>query len=99
MYYFLRYDPTDAIVKTNCPALLLNGSKDLQVIATQNLPGYEKIIAEHGKTNLTLRELPDLNHLFQHCETGSPNEYFEIEETISSEVLEMIVVFVKKIEK
>ncbi|MDO5314544.1 MAG: alpha/beta fold hydrolase [bacterium] len=99
MYYFLRYDPTDAIVKTICPALLLNGSKDLQVIASQNLPGYEKIIAEHGKTNLTLRELPDLNHLFQHCETGSPNEYFEIEETISPEVLEMIVGFVKGIEK
>ena len=99
MYYFLRYDPTDAIVKTNCPALLLNGTKDLQVIATQNLPGYEKIIAEHGKTNLTLRELPDLNHLFQHCETGSPNEYFEIEEAISPEVLEMVVGFVKGIEK
>ena len=99
MYYFLRYDPTDAIVKTNCPALLLNGTKDLQVIASQNLPGYEKIIAEHGKTNLTLRELPDLNHLFQHCETGSPNEYFEIEETISPEVLEMVVGFVKGIEK
>ena len=95
MYYFLRYDPTEAIVKTNCPALLLNGSKDLQVIASQNLPGYEKIIADYGKTNLTLRELPDLNHLFQHCETGSPNEYFEIEETISPEVLELIVGFVK----
>ena len=99
MYYFLRYDPTEAIVKTNCPALLLNGSKDLQVIVSQNFPAYEKIIAEHGKTNLTLRELPDLNHLFQHCETGSPNEYFTIEETISPEVLEMIVGFVKGIEK
>ena len=95
MYYFLKYDPTDAIVKTNCPAMLLNGSKDLQVIASPNLPGYEKIITEHGKTNLTLHELPDLNHLFQHCETGSPNEYFEIDETISPEVLEMIVGFVK----
>ena len=99
MYYFLKYDPTDAIVKTNCPALLLNGTKDLQVIASQNFTGYEKIIAEYGKTNLTLRELPDLNHLFQHCETGSPNEYFEIEETISTEVLEMIVGFVKSLEK
>ena len=97
MYFFLKYDPAEAIVKTKCPALLLNGSKDLQVIASQNLPGYEKIIAEYGKTNLTLRELPDLNHLFQHCETGSPNEYFEIEETISPEVLEMIVGFVKEI--
>ncbi len=99
MYYFLKYDPTDAIVKTNCPALLLNGSKDLQVIASQNLPAYERIIAEHGKTNLTLRELPDLNHLFQHCETGSPTEYVEIEETISPEVLEAIVEFVKGIGK
>ena len=96
MYYFLRYDPTEAFVKTNCPALLLNGSKDLQVIASQNLTAYEKIIAEHGKTNMTLRELPGLNHLFQHCETGSPNEYFEIEETISPEVLEMIVGFVNR---
>ena len=95
MYYFLKYDPTEAIVKTTCPALLLNGSKDLQVVASQNLPAYEKIIAEHGKTNLTLCELPDLNHLFQHCDTGSPNEYFEIDETISVEVLEMIVGFVK----
>jgi hypothetical protein len=93
MYYFMKYDPTEAIVKTTCPALLLNGSKDLQVLASQNLPGYERIIAKHNKTNLTLRELPDLNHLFQHCETGSPNEYFEIEETISLEVLEMVVGF------
>ena len=97
MYYFLKYDPTEAIVKTNCPALLLNGSKDLQVLASQNLPAYEKIITEHGKTNLTLREMPDLNHLFQHCETGSPNEYFTIDETISPEVLELIVEFVKNI--
>ena len=96
MYYFLKYDPTEAIVKTNCPALLLNGSKDLQVIASQNLPAYEKIIADYGKTNLTLHELPDLNHLFQHCETGAIEEYATIDETISPEVLEMIVGFVKK---
>ena len=99
MYYFLKYDPTEAIVKTDCPALLLNGSKDLQVIASQNLPVYEKIIAEHGKTNLTVREMTDLNHLFQHCETGSPNEYFTIDETISPEVLEVIAGFVNNIGK
>ena len=99
MYYFMKYDPTEAIVETHCPALLLNGSKDLQVLVAQNFPVYEKIIAEHGKTNLTLRELPDLNHLFQHCETGLLEEYGAIDETISPEVLEMIVEFVKEIEK
>ena len=95
MYYFMKYDPTDAIVKTTCPVLLLNGSKDLQVLVTQNFTAYEKIIAEYGKTNLTLRELPDLNHLFQHCETGLLEEYSDIDETISPEVLELIVGFVK----
>lgn len=99
LYYFMKYDPKDAIVKTECPALLLNGSKDLQIIASQNLPGYEKIIAEFNKNNLILRELPELNHLFQHCETGSPNEYYTIDETISPEVLEMIVEFVKSVTK
>lgn len=97
MYYFLRYDPAEAIVKTTCPALLLNGSKDLQVLVTQNFPAYENMIAEHGKTNLTLHEMPGLNHMFQHCETGTVEEYATIEETISPEVLEMIVGFVKKI--
>ena len=97
MYYFMKYDPTDAIVKTNCPVLLLNGSKDLQVLVSQNFPVYETIIAEYGKTNITLHELPGLNHLFQHCETGLMDEYFTIDETISPEVLEMIVDFVKRI--
>ena len=99
MYYFLKYDPKEAIVKTNCPALLLNGSKDLQVIASQNITAYEKIVTDFGKANLTLQEMPDLNHLFQHCETGSPNEYATIDETISPEVLERIVAFVKGIGK
>ena len=99
MYYFIKYDPTEAIVKTNCPALLLNGSKDLQVLASQNLPGYERIIKEHGKTNLILRELPDLNHLFQHCEKGIPDEYVTIDETISPEVLGIVVEFVKELRK
>jgi len=31
-----------------------------------------------------------LNHLFQHCQTGSPAEYARIEETISPDVLETI---------
>lgn len=39
--------------------------------------------------------MPDLNHLFQHCETGLLEEYSDIDETISPEVLEIIAEFVK----
>ncbi len=35
-------------------------------------------------------ELPNLNHLFQQCETGAVAEYAQIEETISPDVLEII---------
>lgn len=97
MFYFLKYDPTQAIANTNCPALLLNGSLDLQVLASQNLPAYEKIASDYGKTNFTIQEFSGLNHLFQHCTTGSPNEYVNIEETISPEVLQTILEFIKGI--
>ena len=33
------------------------------------------------------RELPGLNHLFQHCTSCTVNEYREIEETFSPDAL------------
>ena len=32
---------------------------------------------------VTIKQLPDLNHLFQECKTGSPAEYATIEQTFS----------------
>ena len=49
-----------------------------------------------GNTDVTIRELPKLNHLFQHCESGSPGEYAEIEETFAPEVLEIMTEWIKK---
>lgn len=97
MYYFLKYDPSDNIIKVNCPALLLNGSKDRQVVAEINIPAYKAIAEKYGKTNMTICEIPDLNHLFQHCQTGAPTEYSTIEETISPAVLQMIADFINNL--
>src|SRR5579859_948999 len=36
--YFLDYDPLPTLKKVHCPVLALDGSKDLQVIASENLP-------------------------------------------------------------
>ena len=38
-----------------------------------------------------------LNHLFQHCTTGMPDEYGDIEETFSEEVLQDIVEWIEKL--
>jgi hypothetical protein len=41
--------------------------------------------------------MPNLNHLFQHCTTGNPNEYINIEETFSYEVLLLMKDFIHSI--
>lgn len=90
--YFISYDPTEALKNIGCRVLALNGDKDVQVIAKQNINALKQhILAEQ----LTTKIYPDLNHLFQHCTTGMPNEYYQIEETISPEVLKDIVDWIK----
>lgn len=89
MYHFIKYDPTADIKGVKVPLLALNGSKDLQVICDLNL---EAIRA--SRPDATIVRFDGLNHLFQHCTTGLPTEYSQIEETIANEVLEEIVRFI-----
>jgi len=88
--YFINTDPAVFWKKVKCPVLALNGEKDLQVAADVNLPAIEKALKSGGNKSVKTVEFPGLNHLFQHCKTGLPSEYGEIEETISPEVLEIM---------
>ncbi len=84
--WFVDYDPTADIKSTRCPVFALNGDRDCQVIASQNLNAIRQLLPK-SKKNL-VKEYPGLNHLFQHCTTGLFLEYGQIEETISPEVLD-----------
>lgn len=81
--YFLTFDPATALKKVKCPVLAINGEKDLQVDPKQNLAPIEAALKEGGNMDITIKEFPGLNHLFQKSTTGSPKEYGEIEETIN----------------
>ncbi|MBR4389346.1 MAG: alpha/beta hydrolase [Prevotella sp.] len=85
LQWFIDYDPSADIRKTRCPVFALNGDRDCQVISSQNLTAIRQLLPK-SKKNL-IKEYPSLNHLFQHCTTGLPTEYSDIEETISPEVL------------
>ncbi|PIF71717.1 S9 family peptidase [Flavobacterium sp. 2] len=89
-YTFIKMDPAVALAKVKCPVLALNGSKDLQVPAEVNLQVIEKTLAKAGNKKVTAKILPNLNHLFQECKTGSPDEYEKIEQTFSPVALEEI---------
>lgn len=90
MRFFLTYDPRPALTKVKCPVLVINGEKDLQVPPEENLRAIDEALKAGGNKDYTVKELPDLNHLFQTAETGSPSEYAKIEETISPAALEII---------
>ena len=92
--FFIDYDPSADISKTLCPVMAINGSRDVQVISSLNLAGIKAHLRPNPKN--IIKEYPSLNHLFQHCKTGNVLEYRMIEETISPEVLEDIVRFIKQ---
>lgn len=83
--FFVGYDPSADISRVRCDVLAMNGTRDRQVDAEANLGVLERCKELEG--HLTVRRYEGLNHLFQHCVTGLPDEYYNIEETFSAEAL------------
>ena len=88
--YFLQFDPANELEKVRCPVLAINGDKDLQVPADVNIEAIKKALAKGGNKKIITKILPNLNHLFQECKTGLPDEYGTIEQTFSPIALEEI---------
>ena len=95
--YFISYDPQQDLARITCPVMALNGDKDCQVPAAMNLNAICRALP--ANEHHLFKSYPGLNHLFQHCETGFPNEYGTIEETFSMEVLNDISIWLQQIVK
>ena len=96
MLSILRFDPAKLYPTIQCPVLALNGEKDLQVTAEENIRSIENGLRSAGNKKVETKIYPDLNHLFQTAKTGLPTEYGQIEETISPLVLEDIADWLQK---
>ena len=94
--YFLGTDPAVFWKNVKCPVLALNGEKDLQVNYEQNLNAIKTALRKGGNKKVKVQSLPSLNHLFQHCSTGSVTEYSSIEETFSPEALGIMTEWIRK---
>lgn len=93
---FLKTNPADFLQKVKCAVLAINGEKDTQVSADVNLNAIKTALDMSKNYRYEIKKYPNLNHLFQESETGNLDEYGEIEQTISPEVLEDITVWLKK---
>lgn len=85
MQTFLTLDPAEYLPKVKVPVLALNGTKDRQVVCKPNLQRVKALCPQAD-----CRELPGLNHLFQHSTTGGTDEYLLIEETFAPEAMRQI---------
>lgn len=89
-YTFMTYDPRSELEQLTIPVLAINGEKDLQVPPAENLAAIDKALQKAGNQHYRIVEVPGLNHLFQHAESGSPNEYAQIEETFAEKAMKII---------
>ncbi|WP_394758728.1 hypothetical protein [Flavobacterium sp.] len=55
----------------------------------------QKALAKGGNKKVTTKILPNLNHLFQECNTGSVEEYSKTEQTFSPITLQEILNWIK----
>ncbi|WP_143324382.1 S9 family peptidase [Caulobacter sp. FWC2] len=86
--YFLAHDPALVLRGLKIPVLAVYGGLDAQVPAADNA-----VIAREALKDVqgaTVVEMPGLNHLLQRAETGSPEEYVDIDETVSPHALELM---------
>ena len=94
--YYIDYDPSADIAATRCPVFALNGSLDMQVLPESNLGAIRELSTLNSQ--LSTKEYPGLNHLFQHAQTGAVTEYGNINETISEEVLRDIATWLNSLQ-
>ncbi|MBR5100236.1 MAG: alpha/beta fold hydrolase [Bacteroidales bacterium] len=93
MRYFLALDMRPLLNTVTCPVLALNGTKDFQVDPEQNLSALRTGLP--GNPNNRIVPVEGVNHLFQHCPTGNPSEYKDIEETFAPEALATLIEWLK----
>ncbi len=96
MLNFIRYNPSDALSSLKIPVLALFGEKDLQVSPQLNETPMREAFRKANNKNGEIMVIPGVNHLFQECTTGSPNEYARIEQTLSPKVLNIIYKWIVK---
>lgn len=76
--------------QVSAPVLVLNGGRDSQVPAEENVSAIVEALEEAPTDRFESEIFPDRNHMFQTAETGAVDEYDRIEQTIDPDVLHYI---------
>ncbi len=94
MRFFIKSNEATELVQVRIPVLVMMGKLDQQIPYDKNKEAIDqlKLIGR----DIELIGFDGLNHLMQHCKTGNVSEYLSNEETISIEVIETMIQWLKK---
>lgn len=95
-HFYLNYDPRPILEAIKVPTLAIVGSLDMTTSPAKIFPILKKAFEISGHKEYTLIELPNLNHVFQTCQTGALSEYATIKETMAPVALYTISAWVTK---
>jgi len=76
------------------PVLAINGGLDKQVDPKQNLPVIKQALT--NTKDVTIVELPGLNHMFQPTKTGAVSEYAKNPPVVDMKVLDLTTEWIRK---
>jgi pimeloyl-ACP methyl ester carboxylesterase len=93
----LSWDPERIAPRLTCPVLIVYGGLDVQAPARENLDAAHALCDRLGKSNWTIREALGMNHAFQRCTTGMPDEYEAIDHVMADDVVDEVAVWIKSI--
>ena len=92
--YLFHYDPAPNLRKIRVPVLAMGGALDHQIPSGENLPAIKAALT--GSPDVTIKQLPGLNHMFQTAKTGAVGEYADIPETFSPVALDVMTDWITK---
>ena len=82
---FIRIDPAYYLKQVKVPIFASFGGKDVQVPANENIYCLQRL--HLNTTDVTIKDYPNLNHLFQNAHTGKIEEYFENSESFNEQLM------------
>lgn len=93
MMSWMKYDPVAEIKKLQIPVLIVNGTKDLQV------PASEAQMLKDAKPDATLVLIDNMNHVLKDVEKEEDNmaSYNDPQQPVSPKLIESVNQFVNKI--
>ncbi len=92
---FLSFNPLKYLKECKIPFLALFAEMDHETPIEENIGKLRAFANESNNDRIVIKELKEHNHLFQKCNTGTIEEYQQLEPEISADVLNILSNWIK----